>query len=175
MPSDTDIAMVANATISQRSVTPQRRGHFQAATCALREPAGLSQIRWSQVLGEETVEAAEARFEEFSENWRALYPAMIQSWENAWQEFVPVPGVPRRAAQGVLHHKRRRVPERPGYAALFVTAGISQNELAAMKVLYLVATTKRQNRENMTGRIHSWKQILDALAIHYGDRVTITQ
>jgi putative transposase len=36
-----------------------------------------------------TVEAAEARFGEFAENWRALYPAMIQSWENAWEEFVP--------------------------------------------------------------------------------------
>jgi transposase-like protein len=28
---------------------------------------------------------------EFAENWRALYPAMIQSWENAWEEFVPFP------------------------------------------------------------------------------------
>jgi transposase-like protein len=27
-----------------------------------------------------TVEAAEARFGEFAENWRGLYPAMIQSW-----------------------------------------------------------------------------------------------
>ncbi len=43
-----------------------------------------------------------------------------------------------------------------------------------MKVLYLVATTKRQNRENMTGRIHNWKQILNSLAIHYGDRLTTT-
>jgi putative transposase len=32
------------------------------------------------------------------------------------------------------------------------------NEQAALKVLYLVATTRRQNRENMTGRIHNWKQ-----------------
>lgn len=28
-----------------------------------------------------TVEAAEARFGEFAENWRARYPAMVQSWE----------------------------------------------------------------------------------------------
>jgi hypothetical protein len=44
-----------------------------------------------------------------------------------------------------------------------------------MKVLYLVATTRRQNRENMTGQIHNWKQILNALAIHYGDRHAATQ
>jgi putative transposase len=44
-----------------------------------------------------------------------------------------------------------------------------------LKVLYLVATTRRTNRENMTGRINNWKQILNALAIHYGNRLTITQ
>lgn len=36
-----------------------------------------------------TVEAAEARFGEFAENWRGLYPAMVRSWESAWEEFVP--------------------------------------------------------------------------------------
>jgi transposase-like protein len=49
------------------------------------------------------------------------------------------------------------------------------NEQAAMNVLYLVATSRRQNPENMTGRTHNWKQILNALTIHYGDRLTITQ
>jgi transposase-like protein len=36
-----------------------------------------------------TVEAAQARFGEFAENWRALYPAMVLSWESSWEEFVP--------------------------------------------------------------------------------------
>jgi putative transposase len=48
------------------------------------------------------------------------------------------------------------------------------NEQAAMKVLYLVATTRRANRENMTGRINNRKGVLNALAIHYGDRLTAT-
>jgi transposase-like protein len=46
------------------------------------------------------------------------------------------------------------------------------NEQAALKVLYLVATERRKNRSNPTGRVHSWKQILNALTIHYGDRIT---
>ena len=46
------------------------------------------------------------------------------------------------------------------------------NEQAAMKVLYLVATTKRLNRENLSGRINGWKPILNTLTIHYGDRIT---
>jgi putative transposase len=46
------------------------------------------------------------------------------------------------------------------------------NEQAALKVLYLVATERRKNRSNPTGRVHGWKQILNALTIHYGDRIT---
>jgi putative transposase len=40
-----------------------------------------------------------------------------------------------------------------------------------MKVLYLVATTRKKNRENMTGRISGWKAILNTLTVHYGDRI----
>jgi hypothetical protein len=38
---------------------------------------------------------------------------MIQSWENAWNEFVPFPRVPGRASQDRLHDERRRVLECP--------------------------------------------------------------
>lgn len=51
---------------------------------------------WSKIASEmrdiytaPTVEAAQARFGEFAENWRGLYPAMVASWENAWEELVP--------------------------------------------------------------------------------------
>ena len=45
------------------------------------------------------------------------------------------------------------------------------NEQSALKVLYLVATERRPNRSNPTGRINAWKSILNALTIHYGDRI----
>jgi putative transposase len=45
------------------------------------------------------------------------------------------------------------------------------NEQSALKVLYLVATQKRKNRENMTGKINGWKNILNTLQVHYGDRI----
>jgi putative transposase len=136
---------------------------------------------WAKISGEmrdiytaPTVEAAEARFGEFAENWRVQYPAMIASWENAWQEFVPFLEFPvelrkivytTNAIESLNARFRRAVRHR----------GHFPNEQAAMKVLYLVATTRQQNRENMTGRIHNWKQILNALTIHYGDRLTATQ
>jgi hypothetical protein len=41
-----------------------------------------------------------------------------------------------------------------------------------MKVLYLVAMQHRPNRANLTGKINGWKHILNALTIHYGDRIT---
>ena len=48
------------------------------------------------------------------------------------------------------------------------------NEQAALKVLYLVATERRPNRSNPTGKINGWKTILNALTIHYGDRIATT-
>jgi putative transposase len=118
-----------------------------------------------------TVEAAQARFGEFTESWQGLYPAMVRSWESAWEEFVPFLEFPvelrkivytTNAIESLNARFRRAVRHR----------GHFPNEQAAMKVLYLVATTRRQNRENMTGRIHNWKGVLNALAIHYGDRLT---
>ena len=44
-------------------------------------------------------------------------------------------------------------------------------EQAALKVLYLVATQKRKNRQDLTGKITGWKNILNTLTIHYGDRI----
>jgi hypothetical protein len=39
-------------------------------------------------------------------------------------------------------------------------------------VLYLVATERRKNRSNPTGRVHGWKRILNALTVRHGDRIT---
>jgi transposase-like protein len=55
-----------------------------------------SKKHWGQVCREmreiytaPTVAAAEARFAEFAETWRDRYPAMIDTWQRAWAEFVP--------------------------------------------------------------------------------------
>ena len=118
-----------------------------------------------------TVEVAEARFGEFAADWRDRYPAMIQSWERAWDEFVPFLAFPvelrkivytTNAIESLNARFRRAVRHR----------GHFPNEQSALKVLYLVATTKRPNRENLVGQTNGWKHILNALTIHYGDRVT---
>jgi transposase-like protein len=117
-----------------------------------------------------TVEAAEARFAEFAETWRDRYPAMIATWERARAEFIPSLEFPLELRQIVyttnaiesLNARFRKAVRHRGH---FPT------EQAALKVLYLVVTDHRPNRSNPTGKINGWKQILNALMIHYGDRV----
>jgi putative transposase len=117
------------------------------------------------------VEAAEAHFEDFAEPGRVTYPAMIGSWENEVGGVRAVPRVPSRASQDRLHNAIESLNARFRQAVRH--RGHFPNEQAALKVLYLVATISRQNRENTTGRIHGWKHILNALTVHDGDRMTM--
>lgn len=117
-----------------------------------------------------TIEAAQANFDEFADQWRDTYPAMIGSWEKAWDEFVPFLDFPAElrkvvyttnAIESLNAQFRRGVRHR----------GHFPNEQSAMKVLYLIATRRRPNRQDLTGRINGWKPILNTLTIHYGDRI----
>jgi hypothetical protein len=45
------------------------------------------------------------------------------------------------------------------------------NDQAALKVLYLTIREKVPNRTNPVGQVNGWKSILNALTIHYGDRL----
>jgi len=55
-----------------------------------------SRKHWAQVCREmreiytaPTVAAAQARFDSFADTWGERYPAMIDTWLRAWDEFVP--------------------------------------------------------------------------------------
>jgi transposase-like protein len=139
-----------------------------------------SKKHWGQVCRElreiytaPTLDAAEARFAEFAEQWAERYPAMIDTWRRAWTEFVPFLDFPvelrkivytTNAVESLNARFRKAVRHRTHFP----------NEQAALKVLYLVATDKRPNRSNPIGKVNSWKTILNALTIHYGDRIALT-
>jgi transposase-like protein len=133
--------------------------HWSRITAAMRE-----------IYTAPTVEAAESRFADFAADWEALYPAMINGWRSVWNEFVPFLEFPPELRKVVyttnaiesLNARFRRAVRHRGH---FPT------EQAALKVLYLVATQKRKNRDNMTGKTNGWKNILNTLTIHYGDRI----
>lgn len=136
-----------------------------------------SRKHWSQIAKQmrtiyeaPTVEAAQANFDDFADQWGTLYPALIRSWESAWDEFVPFLDFPpelrsvvytTNAIESLNAQFRRGVRHR----------GHFPNEQAAMKVLYLIATRRRPNRQDLTGQIRGWKSILNTLTIHYGDRI----
>jgi putative transposase len=139
-----------------------------------------SKKHWGQVCREmreiytaPTAEAAEARFAEFADTWAERYPAMIDTWRRAWAEFTPFLAFPvelrkivytTNAVESLNARFRKAVRHRTHFP----------NEQAALKVLYLVATEKRPNRANPTGKVNGWKTILNALTIHYGDRIAPT-
>ena len=133
--------------------------HWARITAAMRE-----------IYTAPTVEAAEARFAEFAGEWETAYPAMIQAWRSVWQEFVPFLEFPAELRKLVyttnaiesLNARFRRAVRHRGHFP---------NEQAALKVLYLVATQQRKNRSDMTGKINGWKNILNTLTVHYGDRI----
>jgi transposase-like protein len=118
-----------------------------------------------------TVPAAEEAFDRFAQEWRDIYPAMIAGWEGAWDEFVPFLEFPPELRKIVyttnsiesLNARFRRAVRHRGH---FPT------EQAALKVLYLVATRRRKNRENLIGKTNGWKAILNVLTVHYGARIT---
>jgi putative transposase len=117
-----------------------------------------------------TLDAATVRFGEFAEHWRDRYPAMVATWERAWDDFVPFLAFPVELRQIVyttnaiesLNARFRKAVRHRGH---FPT------EQSALKVLYLVAIERRPNRANPSGQINGWKTILNALTIHYGDRI----
>jgi transposase-like protein len=119
-----------------------------------------------------TIAAAEQRFAEFAAAWRDKYPAMIAMWERSWPEFVPFLDFPLPVRKLIyttngiesLNSRFRQAVRRRGH---FPT------EQSAMKILYLTVRERRPNRSNPTGKINGWKNILNTLAITYGDRLTI--
>jgi putative transposase len=75
-----------------------------------------------------TLDAATVRFTEFADRWRERYPAMIATWERAWDEFVPFLAFPVELRQIVyttnaiesLNARFRKAVRRRGH---FPTAG----------------------------------------------------
>lgn len=143
----------------RNSLRYSSKKHWTRITAAMRE-----------IYTAPTVEAAETRFADFAAEWEDVYPAMIESWRSVWNEFVPFLEFPTELRKIVyttnaiesLNARFRRAVRHRGHFP---------NEQAALKVLYLVATQKRKNRSNMTGKTNGWKNILNTLTVHYGDRI----
>ena len=116
------------------------------------------------------LEAAELLFEEFAEDWETKYPAMIKSWRDTWDDFIPFLEFPPELRK-VVYSTNAIEALNARFRKAAVRRGHFPTEQSALKVLYLVSIERRKNRQNPTGRIHAWKDILNQLTIHYTDRL----
>ncbi|GAA2171882.1 IS256 family transposase [Actinomadura napierensis] len=138
-----------------------------------------SKAHWSrltkdlrQIYTAPTEAAAEQRFADFEAEWGDRYPAIIRLWRDSWPTFTPFLAFPAEIRKIVyttnaiesLNARFRQATRRRGH---FPT------EQAALKVLYLVIRQPLKGRPNVTGKTPGWKAALNALSLHYGDRITL--
>ncbi|RAG80655.1 IS256 family transposase [Streptacidiphilus pinicola] len=124
-----------------------------------------------EVYTAKTADEAEQRFARFEEEWGERYPAVIDTWRRSWEHmivFMRFPAPIRRVVYTTnmiesLNSRFRQASRRRGHFP---------DDDAALKVLYLVIQNPIKNHANVTGRTQSWKQAINSLASHYGDRVT---
>lgn len=117
-----------------------------------------------------SVGAAQTAFDAFAEEWDPVYPAMIRSWRDTWEDFIPFLEFPVEVRQ-IVYTTNAIESLNARFRKAAVRRGHFPTEQAATKVLYLTAIERRKNRTNPTGKINGWKPILNALTIHYGDRI----
>jgi transposase-like protein len=117
-----------------------------------------------------SLKAAEEAFDEFAVDWEEKYPAMIKSWRDTWDDFIPFLEFPKELRK-IVYSTNAIESLNARYRKAAVRRGHFPTDQAAVKVLYLVSIERRKNRQNPTGRINGWKDILNQLTIHYADRL----
>lgn len=117
-----------------------------------------------------SIGAAEVSFEAFAEQWEELYPAMVKSWRDVWEDFEPFLEFPVEIRK-IVYSTNAIESLNARFRKAAVRRGHFPTEQAALKVLYLTSIERRKNRQNPTGRVHGWKAILNTLSIHYADRL----
>ena len=117
-----------------------------------------------------TLETAQARFDEFAKKWGSQYPAAINLWRSAWEEFIPFlaydPEIRRvicttNAIESLNARFRRAVKAR----------GHFPNDQAALKCLYLVARSLDPHGKARARWMNRWKPALNAFAITFPGRL----
>lgn len=139
------------------------RQHWQRITTDLRK-----------VYTAPSLDAAEEFFSDFENTWGSRYPAVIALWRNAWEEFIPFLSFPSEVREMIyttnaiesLNARFRRSTRQRGHFP---------NEASALKVLYLTIHERKATGGNAIGRVRNWKQVLNTLLLHYGDRIIDNQ
>lgn len=116
-----------------------------------------------------TEEAALAALEDFEEAWGTQYPTIGRSWRANWAHLSPFFGFAPEIRKAIyttnpveaLNRQLRKVLK---------TRGALPSEEAVFKLLWL--NIDRTSRKWTLPR-HHWDQVVQQLAIHFGDRVPV--
>jgi len=116
-------------------------------------------------------EMAAARFEEFADKWTSRYPAVVNLWHAAWQEFIVFLDYDveirkiicsTNAIESLNARYRRAVRAR----------GHFPTDQAALKCLYLVTRSLDPTGRGRARWTMRWKPALNAFAITFAGRLT---
>lgn len=140
-----------------------------------------SKKHWSQITKQlreiytaPSIGAAEMSFEAFAQEWEPVYPAMIKSWRDVWDDFESFLEFTPELRK-IVYSTNAIESLNARFRKAAVRRGHFPTEQAALKVLYLTSIERQKNRKNPTGRVHGWKDILNAITIHYADRLAAHQ
>ncbi len=108
------------------------------------------------------------KFQALKEKWNALYPVVIESWENNWirlTRYFQYPTAIRRLIYTTnmvegFHRQLRKVTK---------TKGAFTSDTALIKLLYL---TIERITEKWTAPLQNWSQSFSQLLIYFRDRIT---
>jgi putative transposase len=115
-------------------------------------------------------EMAALRFEEFADKWGTRYPAIINLWRAAWEQFIPFLDYDveirkiicsTNAIESLNRRYRRAVRAR----------GHFPTDQAALKCLYLVTRSLDPTGRGKTRWVMRWKPALNAFAITFEGRI----
>jgi putative transposase len=113
---------------------------------------------------------AQARMDNFAEKWQGKYPAAVNLWRSAWNEFIPFLDYDveirkiictTNAIESLNARYRRAVRAR----------GHFPNDAAAMKCLYLVTRSLDPTGRGRARWVIRWKAALNPFAITFDGRI----
>jgi putative transposase len=104
--------------------------------------------------------------------WGTKYPALIASWNNAWDEFCPFLAFPPEV-RTVIYTTNLIEGINRALRKIIKNRGAFPNDQAAKKLLYLAIRELSTTRKGVAGTgTRGWTAALNALEIHFPGRLT---
>jgi putative transposase len=123
-----------------------------------------------KIYGAAGVTEAAAALEELDEKLGGRYPAIIRSWRNAWDVFVPFLDIDREI-RGVLATTNAIESLNSRFRRSVNSKGHFPTEQAALKTLYLTVRSLDPKGTGQKRWMMRWKPVLNTLAIVFAERM----